>query len=82
MEHFSDEDIIKMFKSFNSMADVFIFAVPNFKIPCSYGDERYLSKRHWGKLLKAGGWRIKEAFSYNRLGLRKYLSGFTCEHTK
>lgn len=76
MEHFIDQDIIGIFKNFKAIADTFIFAVPNFKIPYSYGDERYLPKRHWQKLLGQAGWMVKEVFSYNRYGLRKYLSGF------
>jgi 2-polyprenyl-3-methyl-5-hydroxy-6-metoxy-1,4-benzoquinol methylase len=78
MEHFNDEDIIKIFKNFRSLADMFIFAVPNFKIPYSYGDERYLSKRHWQKFLKETNWKVKKTFSYNRYGLRNYLSAFVC----
>lgn len=80
MEHFSDEDIISISKNFRAISDLFVFAVPNFKIPFSYGDERYLSKRHWQKLLKKAGWEIKETFSYNRYRLRKYLTGFVCKH--
>ena len=55
MEHFSDEDIIKICKNFKVYSDIFIFAVPNFKIPYSYGNERYLSKRRWRKLLRSAG---------------------------
>ena len=80
MEHFSDEDIIRISGNFRSMVDIFIFAVPNFKIPFSYGDERYLSKRHWQKLLKKAGWEIEETFSFNRYRIRNYLSGFICKH--
>ncbi len=78
MEHFKDEDIIRIFKNFKSASNVLIFAVPNFNIPYSYGDERYLSGRHWQRLLRAAGWKTKEIFSYNRCILRKYLTGFVC----
>ncbi|MFA5089631.1 MAG: class I SAM-dependent methyltransferase [Candidatus Omnitrophota bacterium] len=78
MEHFFDEDIIRIFKNFRSVSDMLIFAVPNFNIPYSYGDERYLSRRHWKRLLRLAGWRTKEIFGYNRRILRKYLTGFVC----
>lgn len=81
MEHFEDGDIIKIFKNFKSSSDKLIFAIPNFKISTSYGDERYLSRRYWKRLLLAAGWKTKEMFGYNRYGLRKYLSGFVCKHT-
>jgi len=79
MEHFRDEEIVGIFRNFRISADILIFAVPNFKIPFSFGDERYLSKWHWRKLLGEAQWRIKETFSYNRYGLRNYLTGFVCK---
>lgn len=78
MEHFPDEDIIRIFKNFRFASKVFIFAVPNFKIPYSYGDERYLSRRRWKRLLRLSGWKTKEIFGYNRRLIRKYLTGFVC----
>jgi SAM-dependent methyltransferase len=58
MEHFPDNLIIRSFSEQRAIANLVIFKVPNANSklsPAHFGDERFLSNKHWISLLKQGG---------------------------
>lgn len=59
LEHFSDEDIIRSLQEHRKVSARAIFNVPNNRSKVtarSFGDERLMSNRKWGKLIRAAGY--------------------------
>lgn len=59
MEHFPDDLIIRSFVEQKAISKMLIFKVPNANSkmsPGHFGDERFLSNKHWIHLLKEGGY--------------------------
>lgn len=70
MEHFSDEDIVRVLNEAHRVASMFIFEVPtpnakNTMTRGGYGDERLLPTEKWRELIGRTKWRIMEVFYIN-----------------
>lgn len=63
LEHFDDENIIKLLKEQGRVSDLIIFDVPNshrWKKIKEYGNERFLSPNKWKKLISDANLEIIE----------------------
>lgn len=60
MEHFSEENIVKILEEIRHISSKFIFSVPNYrkrrKKDLLYGDENLMSNMKWVKLIKSAGY--------------------------
>ncbi len=67
LEHFKDEDIVKMLNAELKMAPKVVLSVPGdyfTQDKAIEGNERFLSKRYWKELLKKTEGRLSESFDY------------------
>ncbi len=65
LEHFSDEEIIRLLNEQLRVGKVAVFSVPNnFYKEKDFGDERLLSKKNWDKFLKTN-FNLIESKNYN-----------------
>ena len=67
LEHFSNEDIIKLINKQLKIAKYVIFSVPsNFFVQkdAINGDERFLSRQYWRKLISKSNGTLIETFCY------------------
>lgn len=60
LEHYGDDDIVKIVDKFKTIAPVQVHYVPGLYPKPSFGDERLLPLQHWADLLAP-----EEAFAFN-----------------
>ena len=74
MEHFSDNDIIKILSEQKNISKRVVFTIPNNRNKLTaqhFGNERFLSNKKWVKLIREAGFSNARVFgSYD---LPKYL---------
>ncbi len=79
LEHFSDEQIVKILKNQMKFAKTVIVGIPTQYFSyeeAMYGDERYLPISYWRDLIKKAGGKILEETSYHFLPKRKIILNF------
>lgn len=79
MEHFPDDLIVHSFSEQRAIANLLIFKVPNANSklsPAHFGDERFLSNKHWISLLKKGGFGDVTVYGGESLPGWSYLLPF------
>jgi len=67
LEHFDEEDAIKILKKQINQGKYIIFCVPSINAKEAkdlYGDERLLSAKDWEKIILASGGKIIDKFGY------------------
>ncbi len=72
LEHFSDEDIIKVINEQLRVAKYMIFGIPScYYDPeeAAYGNERFLPKKHWLKLIEMSGAKLLKVVNFSDEGL-------------
>ena len=68
LEHFTDNEIIKILKEEIRIADVVVFGVPSKYFNDNefmHGDERYLTKEKWRTLIKKANGKILEEDAFH-----------------
>lgn len=79
LEHFNDDDIIKILKEEMRIAKTVIVGIPTKYFDQSeamYGDERYLDIKSWRSLIAKSGGDIIEESSYHFLDFKKRVFDF------
>lgn len=72
LEHFSDEQIIKLLDEQIRVGRIVVFSVPNNFYPTKdFGDERLLSKKYWDKLISAN-FKLIKSKNYNPVRIRLF----------
>ena len=76
LEHFSDNDIIKILKEEIRIANVVVFGVPSKYFNDNefmHGDERYLTKEEWRSLMSRAKGKILEENAFHSQSLKKRI---------
>lgn len=76
LEHFKDNEIIKILKEEIRIADVVVFGVPSKYFNDNefmHGDERYLTKEEWRTLIKKANGKILEEDAFHSQSLKKRI---------
>lgn len=76
LEHFTDNEIIKILKEEIRIADVVVFGVPSKYFNDNefmHGDERYLTKEEWRTLIKKANGKILEEDAFHSQSLKKRI---------
>ena len=76
LEHFSDDDIVKILKEELRIANTVIFGVPSKYFNDNefmYGDERYLTEHKWRELIKRANGIVLEKNSFHSQSLKKRI---------
>ena len=76
LEHFTDNEIIKILKEEIRIADVVVFGVPSKYFNDNefmHGDERYLTKEKWRTLIKKANGKILEEDAFHSQSLKKRI---------
>ena len=76
LEHFTDNEIIKILREEIRIADVVVFGVPSKYFNDNefmYGDERYLTKEEWRTLIKKANGKILEEDAFHSKSLKKRI---------
>lgn len=83
LEHFSDEDIVKLLKESARVATKVVFDIPNARRrnkTKEYGNERFMSHRKWKKLIAVSNLRLVKDTGRRMPGYFKYLPKFMTEN--
>ena len=68
LEHFSDNEIVKILKDCLSRSRIVIFSVPTDYFSDGqkiYGDERFLSVKYWESIIEISNAKCLESFGFN-----------------
>ncbi len=74
MEHYSDEDIVKLINEQLRVSDICIFSVPTkYFEKKMLGNERFMSRKEWIKIINKSNAKIIKKFGYHYKPLNKRI---------